>query len=218
MMTKYEISFSVPYTDIQSLKFHPLSAEGPYLDAHFGNLDNNTPVGQTYYIRPVVSYTPPCKKGLARGCGCGGKGGGSMVIKSRKCFPSVHANANVVSEDFAVSGVIKIQPFEWVKGNATVLPDQIVTANLSVYNSTGKTLQGFHIHDGQRKGGLVGFGPVSYFLYTTPTWNRRYNSKASDRTIAPLPLHNITPAHPKRLLNLQKESQRQGEKNKAGRK
>jgi hypothetical protein len=207
-MKEYKISFKVPYQEVQSVKFHPLSTNGPYIDAHFGPLNKDTPVGQTYFIRPVTTYTPPCIHGLKQGCGCGGKGSGCLTIKSMKCYPSVHANDNTVSTDFAVAGVAKISPFEWVDNKAKVFPDQMLDVDFTVYNDTGATMQGLHIHDGQNKKGLTSFGPISYFMYTTADWNNLYNE--TDKSVnfakkyAPLPPQNVAPANPKSLLEFSK--------------
>ena len=207
-MKEYKVSFSLPFQDVQSLKFHPLSTNGPYLDAHFGPLNKDTPVGQTYFIRPVTTYTPPCKHGLKQGCGCGGKGDGCLTIKSLKCFPSIHANTNTVSTDFAITGNAKISPFEWVDNKAKIFSKQILDVNFTVYNDTGLTMQGFHIHDGQNKKGLTSFGPISYFMYTTAEWNNLYNETQKSinftKKYSPLPPPNIAPKNPSELLKLSK--------------
>ena len=95
------------------VKFHPLTTKGPFLDAHFGKLNKETPVGETYYIRPITKYVPPCKKSLKGGCGCGGKGTGYIQFNFKNCFPATHFNTHSISKKFKVNGNIKISPFEW---------------------------------------------------------------------------------------------------------
>ena len=50
---------------------------------------------------------------------------------------------------------------------------------------------------------MAGFGPISYFLYTTPEWNKRYNNTKKSRTwakkYAPLPPDNIIQKYPTQL-------------------
>ena len=69
-------------------------------------------------------------------------------------------------------------------------------------------MQGFHIHDGQNKKGSTSFGPISYFMYTTPEWNNLYNETSKSvkfaKEYAPLPPQNIAPANPKALLEFSK--------------
>ena len=67
-MKEYRIKFKTALQNIESIKFHPLSKNGPYFDAHFGPLTSKTPVGQTYYIRSYSEYVPPCKNNLKEGC------------------------------------------------------------------------------------------------------------------------------------------------------
>ena len=203
-MVSYKIKLTEKYENLQSIKFHPLTTNGPYIDAHFGPLTEKTPVGQTYFIRPETEYVPPCKNGKKNGCGCGGKDQGYLLIKLQSCYPSVHANTNSVSTDFSVSGNIKISPFQFNGNVAKVFPNQKIVCNINVKNKTGLQMQGLHIHDGQLKNGLTSFGPISYFLYTTPVWNDRYNTSAKSvkfaKKYAPLPPQNIAPKHPELLL------------------
>jgi hypothetical protein len=207
-METYKINFTSSLEDIESVKFHPLTKNGPYLDAHFGPLNKETPVGQTYFIRPVCEYIPPCKHGLKHGCGCGGKGEGHLIIKVSDCFPAIHANTNSVSKDFSISGRIKIAPFEWDGEVAKNFPNQVLSINVTVKNKTGLKMQGFHIHDGQNKKGLTSFGEISYFLYTTSTWNKVYNQTRKSiefaKKYAPLPPNNIALKKPTPLLNYSK--------------
>ena len=112
-MKQYKIKFTTNLEDVESMNFHPLSKEGPYFDAHFGKLSSKTPVGETYYIRSLTEYWPPCKHGLKHGCGCGGKNGGIIKFTLKNCFPAVHANSNTVSDKFKISGTVKIHPFVW---------------------------------------------------------------------------------------------------------
>ena len=192
----YNIKFNTNYENIQSLEFHPLSKNGPYFDAHFGELNNKTPVGETYYIRPTTQFTKPCKNKMKEGCGCGGKGDGSIKFIIKECFPSVHSNNNSVSTDFAIDGKVEIKPFDWGKnGIAKVFSNQKVKTDLKVINKTGKKMQGFHIHDGQLNNGLTSFGPISYFLYSSPEWQKLYNTSKESMEFtekyAPIPHSNI---------------------------
>ncbi len=59
-MKIYNIKYKTQINFLQSNIFHPLTANGPFFDAHFGSLTSKTPIGQTYYIRPITEYTPPC--------------------------------------------------------------------------------------------------------------------------------------------------------------
>ena len=43
-----------------------------------------------------------------------------------------------VSTDFAVSGVAKISPFQWIDNKAKVFPDQTLDVEFTVYNNTGQ--------------------------------------------------------------------------------
>ena len=68
---------------------------------------------------------------MKEGCGCGGKGEGSIKFTLKECFPSVHANNNSVSEDFAIDGKVEIKPFDWGKnGIAKVFSKQNVKTDL----------------------------------------------------------------------------------------
>lgn len=198
-MKTYKVNFVAPLEDVQSVKFHPLTTNGPFIDAHFGPLNEKTPAGQTYYIRPLTEYTPPCKHGKKSGCGCGGKGDGCLTMKLKECYPAVHANTNTVSTDFSVSGTIKVTPFEWQGNVAKVFPNQKIEANTTVKNKTGLKMKGYHVHDGQNKNGLTSFGPISYFLYTTSTWQNLPNTKYS-----PLPPNNVALKNPTPLLKYSK--------------
>jgi len=204
MVQKLHINFKVPVLMLQSLKFHPLTTKGPFLDAHFGELNKITPVGETYYIRPITKYIQPCKKLLKSGCGCGGKGVGYIEFNFKNCFPATHFNTHSISTNFKVNGIITIFPFEWnSNGTAKFFKDQIITVNVQIENNTGLPLQGLHIHDGLTKDTMTGFGKISYFLYTTVAWNKRYNnsekSKKWAKKNAPLPPDNIIQKHPKQL-------------------
>jgi hypothetical protein len=115
------VRLDAPGALLASAIFRPLSTNGPFLDLHFGQLDEQTPVGVT--------------------------------------------------------------------------------------NKTGLQLQGLHLHDGQRNGaGLIGFGKIVYFLFSSPEWNARYNTSAESvawaRAHCPLPPENVVPAHPDFLLRL----------------
>lgn len=209
-MVEYKINFKTSIKNLESIDFHPLSTDGPYFDAHFGTLNSKTPVGQTYYIRPITEYIKPCENNMKNGCGCGGKGEGSIKFILKDCFPSVYANKNSVSNDFRISGSVKIYPFEWENYQAKIFNNQEIEVNLTVKNNTGLEMKGFHIHDGQNHQGLTSFGPISYFLYTTDEWCKLYNSsKKSVEFIKKnclLPPNNIIQKNPSFLLNYSKKS------------
>ncbi len=195
-MEELKIKFKTEINNLQSIKFHPLSKNGPFFDAHLGDFSTKMPIGQTYYIRPFTEFIPPCKKKMKEGCGCGGKGEGTIKFSLKECFPTTHANTNSICDDFKLKGSVKISPFNWDKdGIAVEFSNQIIEVNLIIKNKTGLEMKGFHIHDGQMKDGLVGFGPISYFLYTGPTWIKYFNnSKKSISYIEkylPLPYDNI---------------------------
>ena len=201
---EYNIEHKANVSTLSSTKFHALTTNGPYIDAHFGPLTKKTPVGQTYYARPLTEYIPPCKNKKKHGCGCGGKGDGCLKINIKDCIPFVHAQGNVVTQDLKVSGKITISPFEWDHNVAKIFPDQIINTNIRVKNFTGLPMQGLHIHDGVNKGLLTAFGPISYFLYTTREWSSRYNmSKTSQefsKQHSPLPATNTAILDNKTLL------------------
>ena len=200
---KIHINFKAPISALQSIKFHPLTTKGPFLDAHFGKLNKETPVGETYYIRPITKYVPPCKKSLKGGCGCGGKGTGYIQFNFKNCFPATHFNTHSISKKFKVNGNIKISPFEWDDDKAKFFKNQIIIVNLQIDNNTDLPLRGLHIHDGVTHKTMAGFGPISYFLYTTSEWNKVYNysekSKKWVKKYAPLSADNITQKYPKQL-------------------
>ena len=201
----HTLTYAATVDQLRSTKFHALTTNGPFLDAHFGQMSPKAPVGQTYYIRPLTTYTKPCKRAMKTGCGCGGKGGGKISFQVRRCFPAVHANKNAVSEALQLDGTVTITPFEWgTDGKAKEFGSQKIVVNMVVYNRTGLPMTGFHVHDGQMNNGLVGFGPISYFLYTTPSWVKKYNtSRASQKWTAkhlkPL-LGNVSQHDPTFLL------------------
>jgi len=203
-MKEYKINYKTSVENLESINFHALTKNGPYFDAHFGPLTSKTPVGQTYFIRSYTEYYPSCKNNLKNGCGCGGKNGGIIKFTLKDCFPAVHANSNTVSDKFRITGTVKIHPFEWNGNIAKVIPNQVVEVDLVVKNLTNLAMQGFHIHDGQNKNGLTSFGPISYFLYTTPEWQKVYNSSKKSQDFAkknaPLPPNNIALKNNKYLL------------------
>jgi len=190
---EYRINHTASVETLSSVKFHALTKNGPYIDAHFGPLTPKTPVGQTYYARPLSNYIPPDSKQ-----------DGALLISIKDCIPFVHAQGNEVTQDLEVSGHIKISPFKWEKGVAKIFPNQIIQTKLRVKNFTGLPMQGLHIHDGVNKGLMTAFGPISYFLYTTPTWSRRYNmskeSQEFSKAHSPLPATNTAILDNKTLL------------------
>ena len=93
----------------------------------------------------------------------------------------------------------------WEGEVAKVFENQEIEINLKIKNFTGLKLQGFHIHDGVDKGGLTGFGPISYFLYTTKAWQKIFNlseeSKEFSKKHSPLPQTNTAIKNTKILLD-----------------
>ena len=195
------LKYKTTLDNLQSSIFHPLSKNGPFIDAHFGPLTDNNPVGQTYYIRPITQYIPPCENNLKEGCGCGGKGEGRIKFILKKCFPSTHFNTNSTSQNFSLDGEIEISPFEWDEnGLAKIFKEQNVDVNLKITNNTGLELVGLHIHDGVNKGTMAGFSEISYFLTTSSKWQNRYNIK-KPKVKGPLPHNNMVLKNPIFLMN-----------------
>ena len=191
---EYLIRHKAEVATLSSANFHALTKNGPYIDAHFGPLTAKTPVGQTYYARPLSTYIAPDSNQ-----------DGSLLIEIKDCFPFVHAQGNQVTKDLEVSGNIKISPFKWNKDVAVIFPNQIIETNLKVKNFTGLAMQGLHIHDGVNKGLMTAFGPISYFLYTTKAWSKRYNMSKESREFSkahsPLPASNTAILDNKTLLD-----------------
>ena len=146
---EFHIKYKTPDNILTSTQFHALTQNGPYIDAHFGYLTKKTPVGQTYYTRPITEYIPPCINNKKQGCGCGGKDKGILKINIKSCMPFIHAQTNTVSNDLKVLGTINISPFEWNGKTAKIFPDQIIDVNIKIKNYTGLPMQGLHIHDGK---------------------------------------------------------------------
>ena len=196
---EYIIKHKASVEQLSSVDFHALTKNGPYIDAHFGPLTKKTPVGQTYYARPLSEYTPPCKNNKKEGCGCGGKGDGCLKINIKDCVPFVHAQSNEVTKDMEVAGNIKIYPFKWDGEVAKKFSNQMIDTNIKVKNFTDLPMQGLHIHDGVNK---TAFGPI--FLYTTKAWSNRFNmGKASQefsKQHSPLPATNTAILDNKTLL------------------
>ena len=84
---EYTINHTAEVSTLSSTKFHALTKNGPYIDAHFGPLTKKTPVGQTYYARPLTKYVPPDSKQ-----------DGSLIIHIKDCIPFVHAQGNEVTQ------------------------------------------------------------------------------------------------------------------------
>mgnify|MGYP001221753265 CR=1 FL=1 len=202
---EYHINHTANVSTLSSTKFHALTTNGPYIDAHFGSLTKKMPVGETYYARPLTEYMAPCKNGVEKGCGCGGQGKGFLKINIKDCIPFVHAQTNSVTKDLEVSGHIKISPFKFNKsGVAEIFPDQIIETNIKVKNFTNLPMLGVHIHDGVNKGLMTAFGQISYFLYTSDTWSKRFNMSETSvqwaKEHSPLPPTNTAIADNKTLL------------------
>ena len=184
----YTFRYTVPASSMVSMTQHMLSKKGPFIDAHLGPLTPATPIGQTFYIRPITTYNAAKK---------------SLYISLQSCSHTTHFNNNTITDKLQVKGTIRIAPFEWdAKGVARKFPNQKLYVNVKVKNGTGLPLQGLHIHDGQLKGGLVGFGPICYFLGTSQAWLDKYNTgnAAWIKKHGPLPMANLVMAEPRVIL------------------
>lgn len=171
---KINIRFKTTMDNLAPISKRALSKNGPYIDAHFKNIDSKNPIGQTYYLRPITKYNSAKK---------------TLTIQLTKKQPTVHMNKNAVSDQVVYSGSIKISNFQYGKYNK----NSVVEANLTLYNKTGKELIGFHIHDGEMAtkkpcNGFTNFGPIVVFLYTTAYWNVKKEESAF-----PLPSDDVTP-------------------------
>ena len=171
---KINIRFKTTWSSLAPISKRILSKNGPYIDAHFKNIDAKNPIGQTFYLRPITKYNSHKK---------------TLTILLNKKQPTVHMNTNSVSDQVIYSGSIRIRNFQYGKYNK----DAIVEVNLNLYNKTGRELIGFHIHDGEivtKKpyAGFTNFGPIIFFLYTTAYWNKKKEESAF-----PLPSDDVTP-------------------------
>ena len=95
-----------------------------------------------------------------------------MYLRSEQ--PPIHMNSNTVSSKVWYSGTIRIQPFNY----GVYDPTSVIDVDLMVQNQTGQKLIGFHVHDGEivdsgLNQGFTNFGPIVYFLRTTPYWIRK---------------------------------------------
>ena len=171
---KLNIRFKTTWSALAPISKRALSKNGPFIDAHFKTIDAKNPIGQTYYLRPLVKYNSHKKV---------------LTIHLTKRQPTVHMNTNSVSNQVTYSGSIKIHNFQYGKYNNNA----IIETNITVYNKTGRDLIGFHIHDGEiatKKPytGFTNFGPIVVFLYTTAYWNKKKEESAF-----PLPSNDVTP-------------------------
>ena len=169
-----QIKFKTTVGNVAPVSMRALSHNGPYIDAHFKNIDTKNPIGQTYYLRPVTRYNKKTRV---------------LTIKLNKAQPTIHMNTNTVSTKVYYNGIITIANFQYGKYN----PNSIITVSMTLHNGTGRDLIGFHIHDGElvSKGknmGFTNFGPIVYFLYTTKYWNKKKEERAF-----PLPPDDVTP-------------------------
>ena len=168
------IKFRTHVRNVAPLSRRTLSRNGPFVDLHLGKINKANPIGQTYYLRPVSIYDARRR---------------ILTIKLDKNQPPVHMNSNTVSQKVWYRGKITITDFEY----GTYNPRSIIDVDLTLHNRTGKGLIGFHIHNGlqARSGrfkGFTNFGPIVYFLRTTPYWLRK---KKEDSF--PLPPDDATP-------------------------
>ena len=184
----YTFRYTVPASSMVSMTQHMLTKKGPFIDAHLGPLTPATPIGQTFYIRPVTTYNASKK---------------TLHISLQSCSHTTHFNNNTITDKLQVKGTIRIAPFEWdAKGVAKKFANQKLYVNVKVRNKTGLPLQGLHIHDGQLKDGLVGFGPICYFLGSSQNWLDVYNTDnaAWIKKHGPLPMANLVMAKPRVIL------------------
>ena len=168
------IKFKTVMKNLAPISKRSLSKNGPYIDAHFINIDSKNPIGQTYYLRPVTNYNSTSK---------------ILTIHLNTKQPTIHMNSNSVSNKVLYSGTIKIYGFQYGKYN----PRAIVEVNITLHNKTGRDLIGFHIHDGEMVTkkpylGFTNFGPIVVFLYTTKYWDKKKKESAF-----PLPPNDVTP-------------------------
>jgi hypothetical protein len=168
------INFKTTIGNVAPISMRALSRNGPYVDAHFKNIDAKNPIGQTYYLRPITEYNGKTRV---------------LTIKLNQLQPTVHMNTNTVSSDVCYNGTITITNFRYGGYN----PNSVITASMTLHNGTGRELIGFHIHDGElvskgKDSGFTNFGPIVYFLYTTAYWNKKKEEKAF-----PLPPNDVTP-------------------------
>ena len=185
--------FKITADKLSSINFHKLSKEGPYLDVHLGKINKETPVGQTFYVRPFKE-----------------RRGNGIQLNINQCAPVTHFNNNQITDKIKFDGKIIITPFEHGCDKCGT-HEQEVFIDMKIYNYTGLPLLAFHIHDGQRKNNLVSFGPISYFLYTSPEWEQylsHYKDKKTGELVWPcweefwkgvehkLPYNNINPKFP----------------------
>jgi len=171
---KTNIKFKTTWSQLAPISKRALSKNGPYVDAHFKNIDAKNPIGQTYYLRPVTKYDSVTK---------------TLTIHLNKKQPTVHMNSNTVSERVLYTGTIKIRGFQYGKYN----DNAVVDADITLHNKTGRELIGFHIHDGEMitkkpYTGFTNFGPIVVFLYTTAYWDKKKKESAF-----PLPSNDVTP-------------------------
>ena len=172
MTTRLRLQFDADLDVVQSKTFHALTPNGPFVDAHFRQITEATPIGETYYMRPLSVITPPCIEGKVEGCGCGGRGGGALSIRLDRRAPFVRFDDNTVVGDVTAHGTIQISPFTW----GTLIPTQRLAVDVTLTHPSNKPLLGLHVHDGRKctaEGackGFTSFGPISYFLLSSEAW------------------------------------------------
>lgn len=159
--------------DVVPKSIHTLSRNGPYIDVHLKDMNEENPIGETYYQRPLSSYDEE-KKIL------------SIYLDIEQ--PTVHMNSNTVCTDIGYGGVITISDFVYGEYN----PDSMVDVNIAVCNKTCRDIIGFHVHDGELSNtkstqGFTHFGPIVYFIKTTEYWIRKA-TELSKAGKFPLPL------------------------------
>lgn len=190
----YNLQYRTTANFLSSELFHPLSKNGPYIDIHLGSITKDAPIGQTYFIRPN-SYIK----------------NNTLHIDIKKCELFTHFNNNTITDNdkLWMEGKIIIYPFIQHGCKYCGTNNQIVSVNITLNNNTGfNKILGIHIHDGVRNdNGLTGFGPISYFLYTSYEWLEKFHKKDNYVKInPPVPYLNINPKYPIQLLEFSRQN------------
>lgn len=176
-METYHMEFSTLIDNVLPNDNYHLSINGPFIDAHFGQINKSAPVGQTYFLRPLSHYNSSTK---------------SLEINVNCSNYTTYFNKNKITEDVSFCGKVMISDVELGNRGKDVVyvPSRgsVINVNMTCYSKIGLPLRGLHIHDGKVHNNMTGFGPIAYFLYNTKYWNKQ-------KTIMPfpLPLSNVIP-------------------------
>ena len=179
---KYHINVITDIINVLPKDKHKLSINGPYIDAHFGEINNENPVGQTYYLRPLSHYDKH-KRELYMNVNCHSD--------------TIFFNKNEVVSNVKFCGRIYISNVDFNGKHYSTNHNSMFDANLTVHNNTGLELRGLHVHDGILKNNMTIFGPICYFLYNTQYWMDKKDVKNKHRHgyvgPQPLPADNVVP-------------------------